>query len=277
MAAKAFSPGNITLFFMISPHKNPLKMGSLGLSFAVNKGAWATAERSKVSSVYLNGKKESFPTLNDGIRHLADRPVMVKIKTELPLGAGFGMSGACTLAALLAINEELGLGKSRRELALIAHKSEVRHRTGLGSVTAEFLGGPLMRNRPGNPLAAEQLPLPAQTFFYRSFKKMSTKEKLKDRRLAAACELAFSSALEKTKRLLREKKLTWASLFRIGKEFCLASWLLPTSYVTPAINSIERRGGAATMALLGKAVIATKPFPGSRAFSVSHEGARIIE
>ncbi|MBI2576485.1 hypothetical protein HYV84_04685 [Candidatus Woesearchaeota archaeon] len=276
MPAKAFSPGNITLFFMISPNRDPRRMGSLGLSFATSKGAWAAAERSRAPSVYLNGKKESFPTLTDGIAMLANRPVMIKVTTELPLGCGFGMSGACTLAALLAINKELRLGKSSKEIALLAHQSEVMHRTGLGSVTAEYLGGVLLRNKPGKPLTAMSLPLPPGTLFFRSFGKLKTSSILDKRGLASQLKPGCSAAFRKIALLRANKKLRWESIIPLGKEFSLGSGLLRDKKLIRCINQIEGRGGFATMALLGKTIISTKPFPGSKPISVSLQGARVI-
>ena len=146
-SAKAFSPGNITCFFAIVPNKNPLKKGSLGVSFAINKGAFAEVSKAKKTETIVNGIKKRFPTVETSLAMLTREPLKVKIRTQLPIGCGYGMSGACTLAAVFAANKLLNLNKIGKELALIAHKAEVINNTGLGTVTAEFLGGILIRNK----------------------------------------------------------------------------------------------------------------------------------
>ena len=110
-SAKAFSPGNITCFFAIVENKNPLKKGSLGVSFAVNKGAIAEVKRGKKDEIVVNRVKKRFPTVETALRFLTKEPLKVKIKTQLPIGCGYGMSGACTLAAVYAANELFGLKK----------------------------------------------------------------------------------------------------------------------------------------------------------------------
>ena len=58
----------------------------------------------------------------------------------MPLGCGFGLSGAAALATAYALNEYLSLGKAREALAMIAHVAEVENRTGLGDVCSHTMG-----------------------------------------------------------------------------------------------------------------------------------------
>jgi pantoate kinase len=67
------------------------------------------------------------------------------------MGCGYGTSGAGALSLSLALNEALGSNLSNIEAAQIAHQAEVKHRTGLGTVTSAFYGGLLIRIQPGAP------------------------------------------------------------------------------------------------------------------------------
>jgi pantoate kinase len=73
----------------------------------------------------------------------------------LPMGCGYGTSGAGALSLSLALNEALGSNLSHIEAAQIAHQVEVKHKTGLGTVTSAFYGGLLIRTQPGAPGFAE--------------------------------------------------------------------------------------------------------------------------
>ena len=173
---KAFSPGNITCIFAIIPNKDPLKKGSLGVSFAVNKGAIAEVSKSTKNEMIVNGTRKKFPTVETAVRFLTNEKLKIKIKTQLPIGCGYGMSGACTLATVYAVNELLGLKKTKEELALTAHKAEVINNTGLGTVTAEFLGGILIRHKKGKPLSAKKLQIDRKAIYYKSFGPLDTKK-----------------------------------------------------------------------------------------------------
>ena len=67
--------------------------------------------------------------------------VKVDLTSPLPLGCGFGLSGAASLATAYALNELLHLGKDMETLAMIAHVAEVENRTGLGDVCSQYHGG----------------------------------------------------------------------------------------------------------------------------------------
>ena len=67
--------------------------------------------------------------------------IIVEHHVEVPLGAGFGTSGAAALSLALALNEALSLGLSKIEAAQLAHVAEVECKTGLGTVIAETFGG----------------------------------------------------------------------------------------------------------------------------------------
>jgi pantoate kinase len=78
--------------------------------------------------------------------------VALELDLDLPVGHGFGMSGAMTFAALMAVEGELGLlGGDVDRLLAFAHAAEVAFSTGLGDVVAQARGGIDVRVRPGLP------------------------------------------------------------------------------------------------------------------------------
>jgi len=138
----AFSPGNISCTFVIKKSKNPKKTGSLGLGFTLNKGVVVTVKKSNTKNIiYFNNKKINFLTVNSVVKKLTNEKLQVKIKSELPLSYGFGISGASALATAYAANKLLNLKKTKKELAHTAHIAEVENLTGLGDVVNQFYGG----------------------------------------------------------------------------------------------------------------------------------------
>src|SRR3989338_10943135 len=122
--AKAFAPANVSCIFKIYEHKNPRWMGSYGLGFTLNEGVMATASIAKRNEVAFNNESINFPTVKSVIEKLTKEKLRICIKTKLPLGCGFGLSGASALATAYAINKLLNIKKSNKELAIIAHIAE---------------------------------------------------------------------------------------------------------------------------------------------------------
>jgi len=96
-----------------------------------------------------------FDLLDDRVtlEHQQEKTLFLEMKThfELPMGQGFGMSGAGLISQILAVNDLFGGPFSRRESIGIAHGSEVKHRTGLGDIPAQSVGGFTIREREGLP------------------------------------------------------------------------------------------------------------------------------
>ena len=165
-SGKAFSPCQITGFFRIhDSEKNPLRIGSTGAGINLGNGVTTTVRigrsgRSKFN-ILFNGRPLPNPVVSlEVIReHLGRSPrkaqMTVSHETPLPMGCGYGTSGAGALSLSLALNEALGSNLTQVEAAQIAHKAEVKNRTGLGTVTSAFYGGFLLRTKPGAPGFAE--------------------------------------------------------------------------------------------------------------------------
>ena len=160
---RAFSPGHITGFFQICDEaKNPLERGSRGAGVSVSKGVTTTVEANPAEHpmirIVINGDPNVSAPVSESIitRFLDHEPkqhfdIRVNHEVELPIGSGFGTSGAGALSLALALNEVFELGFSKVETAQYAHIVEVEHRTGLGTVIAEFFGGIEIRSAAGGP------------------------------------------------------------------------------------------------------------------------------
>ena len=104
--AKAFAPGNLSCVFKIIPHPEPTKMHSLGMGFTVLQKALLLRCPSIAAgaTVHFNGSVIHFPTVVSVIQKLTPESVRVDIDSSLPLGCGFGLSGAASLATAYALN-----------------------------------------------------------------------------------------------------------------------------------------------------------------------------
>lgn len=118
------------------------------------------------TKVAFNGRPLRNPVVSQSVvrEYLDNEPspaeVHVSHQSVLPLGRGYGTSGAGALGLSLSLNEALGEPLTKLEAAGVAHKAEVECKTGLGTVTAAFHGGFLARLKPGAPGAGEVRKLP---------------------------------------------------------------------------------------------------------------------
>ncbi|MFW6375970.1 MAG: pantoate kinase [Thermoplasmatota archaeon] len=152
MTSKAFCPGHITGFFSIPIERKKAmnKVGSKGAGFSIALGATAEAEvEGNGWDITVNGEKTSFLVVEKTLFNLAPGG-KVELSTDIPFSQGFGMSGACALAAGTAVLGELGEKDSDKALNA-AHESEIFCRTGLGDVIGQYNGGFETRVKGGLP------------------------------------------------------------------------------------------------------------------------------
>ena len=135
---KAFAPGNISCVFKVIPHADATRMHSLGMGFTVKEGVEVIVSEHRETKVLFNGQSIDFPTVRTVVDRLTQNTgtagMKVDITSPLPLGCGFGLSGAASLATAYALHELLHLHKDTETLAMVAHVAEVENRTGLGDV-----------------------------------------------------------------------------------------------------------------------------------------------
>jgi len=262
--AKAFAPGNLSCVFKIISHPEPTKMHSLGMGFTITEGVVVTvSQHSSQITVQFNGSEIRFPTVVSVVQKLTSQPMRIEIDSPLPLGCGFGLSGAASLATTYALNALLELGKSEEELAMTAHVAEVENRTGLGDVCAQYHGGCLVKLKRGYPLAAERLPIPAQPVYYRYFSSIQTKTILESAERRERINRAADETLQALEILTKAESVDFNACIRLSKQFSLNSGLLEDTRVQETIREIEDAGGIASMIMLGNAVFSTHPFEGA--------------
>jgi len=272
-SVRAFAPGNVSCIFRIIDNKDRTKRHSLGVGFTVDKGVVVKVSRSNKTRMYANGKKIRFPTVKTVIKELTNKTVKVEIKDQLPSGAGFGISGASALATAYALNKLLNLGKSKKELAMIAHKAEVISSTGLGDVGGQFNGGFNMKVKRGKPLEVVNLGVKGVDVYYVFFSRIETKKVINSRLKKRKINKAGERALKRIK-LLRNKTLK--DIIRISKDFAVESGLLRNKKVKCLIKKIENKGGNASMIMLGNAVFSDIPFKGCKRIKISERGAYLL-
>jgi pantoate kinase len=165
---EAFSPAGITSFF--EPYEltpadkrlpQSLRMGARGGGFTIRTGTTTcvTAHRARRSRVEIivDGKRRNDFSTTEAVAELllrrTDKKFTVKIEhmITVPVGAGYGASAAGALSTALAMNELLRLGMTFDELGLLAHRAEVRCRTGLGTVGPLMVGGCIVQREGGPP------------------------------------------------------------------------------------------------------------------------------
>lgn len=163
---KAFSPGHVTGIFRIHDQpEDPLEKGSWGAGVSLAMGVTTrvqTRDSSRNSfKIRINGKsadsaKVSEHVINTFFSHARKKyKIIVDHSVEIPIGSGFGSSGAGALSLALTLNEAFDIGFSRTKAAQVAHIAEVECKTGLGTVIAEVAGGLEIRTEPGGPGVGE--------------------------------------------------------------------------------------------------------------------------
>lgn len=275
--ARAFAPANISCIFRIHIHKNPRWAGSCGVGFTLNKGVIVNVKKAKKTEVLFNNRKINFPAVRDAVNKLTREKVNVNIKSKLPLGCGFGLSGACALATAYALNKLLNLKKSKRELAIIAHTAEAENKTGLGDVVNQYYGGFCVKLKPSPYFVVKKLPIKNVDLYCKCFSRLPTKSVIANLKIRNRINNAASIALIKIKKLMAQKNnIKFGDVIKISKEFASNSGLLMDKRVMQTIKSIEQNGGNASMIMLGNSVFSDKPFKGCIKLKISNKGAHLL-
>ncbi len=171
--ASAFVPAHISGFFQVFDEFHEFeRKGSRNCGPCIDAGVLTKvkvepAARTSIS-VHINNERapgaKTTLTAVENLLGLVHEPleVVVAHSCKVPIGAGYGASGAGAFGAALALSHALGLRLARERIAAIAHVAEVTCRTGLGDVGAQALGGLVIGLEPGAPPHGrwEQIHLP---------------------------------------------------------------------------------------------------------------------
>lgn len=230
-----FCPAAISCIFSPKIENDPLSSGSMGVGFTINKGVVAKPSL----GVVFNGKKIEFPTVEFVLRE--NKMDGVELITDLPLGCGFGLSGASALATAFLCE------KPAIELYDLAHVAEVVNLTGLGTVATQAFSGLVIRKSASCPskIVVERYAWDYELDFI-SLGSISTREVLTSRK----------DLSEIGKKWLKEfmKRITLENLFKCSKAFAEETGLIEP--VRDIVEAVESSGGMASMAMLGKTVFA---------------------
>lgn len=146
-------PCHITCFFEIREHDNPLETGSRGAGFNLDVGIRTIVRLRRSRDVEVSGGND----VSRGVVEHMLRSLNVGARVELehdepvPMGVGYGVSGATALGAAMATSIALGNIMTLSQAGAVAHVVEVEHMTGLGDVIAQIHGGVEVRVREGAP------------------------------------------------------------------------------------------------------------------------------
>jgi pantoate kinase len=161
MTISAFVPGHITGLFRIHDSEpDTLHCGSTGAGFSVSLGTTTSVRTKEGNSlrveVEYNGESIDAPVTTTVVRTMAEQyeckfTILVQHQSDLPVGVGFGASGAGALGTALALGKLLDAKMTPVKAAGFAHSAEIVNHTGLGDVIGQFEGGVEVRVLPGAP------------------------------------------------------------------------------------------------------------------------------
>ena len=262
MKAIAFAPAHISGFFEPVYHKEDFaRSGSRGAGMSVSLGAisevFIESSNKQSIEIYLNKKRLAAPVTNFAIKYLIGTNklrVIVKTILQLPMGQGFGMSGAGALSAALAVSKITG--QSREEALKAAHFAEIQYKTGLGDVLASSFGGLELRKNAGLPPwgIIEHIPCKSDVVICVIGKKINTKNVLNDSKRANSI-VEYGKYC--TKKLLEAPSVE--NYFKLSQLFTEKIGLAEKKTID-AINAANKYGNA-SMCMLGNSVYAIGKTP----------------
>lgn len=263
--ATAFVPGHISGFFQICDEASePERKGSRNCGPCINTGVLTevSAEPSGRTNieVFIDGQKTSEAQTTVAVvrqmLHMMPGPAEVTVKHSIrvPIGAGYGTSGAGALGTALAFSKTLDLGLTRSKLIEVAHVAEVSCGTGLGDIGPQAIGGLVIGLDPGAPPHGKWRHIPVSQnmkIVCATLAPLPTKKLLKDAELRDRSMKFGDLALES---LL--KSPTPQDFIKASYEFSEALGLLDDELRT-LIRTAKSAGAiGASMVMLGKAVFA---------------------
>jgi pantoate kinase len=269
--ATAFVPGHVTAFFSAHPAERPAAAGSRGAGLTLTDGVTVRVSAGDeappggddlpdgdAGSRTIDGERGTVEPVEDVLAALDGTGVDVAVETDVPIGAGFGVSGAAALGAALAANDALDRGRSENELVRIAHEAEVNRGTGLGDVVAQARGGVPIRLEPGAPGVGALDGIPADARVeYVTFGELSTEAVL-----GGDTSVLSASGADALDRLRADPRLP--TLMASAREFAGEADLLVPE-VAEAIAAVDAErdqssgsvgDAGAAMAMLGRTVFA---------------------
>ncbi len=260
MKTRAISPTHITGFLEIRDKApNVLRKGSRGagicLSLSVETEVETNEEDGRIE-VKING----VPSRAKVSRSVADtllklsrmkHGLLIRHRIPVPIGSGFGTSGAAALGVALAGSRALGIDWPPLRLAQLAHGVEVKLRTGLGTIAGEYFGGVEVRTREGAPGVGEVIRIPfhpRDTVVALHHGPLLTSKILSDQRFRNRIN-SIGGAY--TDLIIRKPDLR--TFLTLSQEFTSALGLATASQ-RRTINDLSNHGYPAAMAMFGRTI-----------------------
>jgi pantoate kinase len=260
--AASFSPAHITGFFQILDRpRNPLFKGSRGAGVSLTKGVKTTVHINKSPKknieIKINGRLTEAAQVSNSVANAflsiagANCKLLIEHDVDVPIGCGLGSSGAGALGLAFALNEALGLGLTKIEVAQAAHVAEVKCKTGLGTVIAELSGGLEIRTKPGAPGIGEVKPIRVDGDYVvicLPFGPMSTKKALTDPKLRRLINKHGGKLVEE---LVAQPSV--GRFLELSRSFAEKTMLI-SERVRKVLTDVDNHGFASSMAIFGETV-----------------------
>jgi pantoate kinase len=247
-SSRAFVPGHVTGFFSVHEADDPERAGSRGAGLALSAGVTVEIERAADTSMQLNDEPAAMEAVTRVLTAL-DAEARVTATTDLPVAAGFGVSGAAALGTALAANRLFDRGRSENELVALAHAAEVEAGTGLGDVVAQARGGVPIRLDPGAPEYGRLDAVPARS----RVEYLTLGERSTEAVLSGSTDRLSAVGVDRLVELVDDPTLP--TLMAASRRFAREADLL-TPEVEGVIEDVQAAGGEAAMAMLGETVFA---------------------
>ncbi|NNM54304.1 MAG: GHMP kinase [Spirochaetales bacterium] len=261
--AEAFSPGHVTGLFSIHEDADPRRKGSLGAGFCVALGVSSRVAESERELYIFDGQLQADVPVSRAVVRLffehtglPRQPLLVTQTSALPVGCGFGTSGAGALSLVLALNALCGAPLAREEAAALAHLAELEIGTGLGTVIGELSGGMEIRAAAGAPGTGRVIPVPFQESWravFLVFGPLSTAGLLKQPALRSRINSAGLVLLDEFK-----ANPTPDCYLALASEFTRRTGLL-TPLLEPVVQTLESAGFTPAMLMFGEGVYTLVP------------------
>lgn len=265
IGTRAFAPSHITgLFQIFDQSTNYLKAGSRGAGVSLCRGVTTVvkAEKSEKNSliIKINGLISNSAEVSKHVveiflskfnKETAGYNLIVEHQVEMPIGAGFGTSGAAALSLALALNEAFKLEMTKIEAAQIAHTAEVECKTGLGTVIAETFGGVEIRTKPGAPGIGEIKHIPAKkeaVVACLSFGPLPTRKFLTDKIIRGRINELGEKLLNK---LIEEPNID--NFLRLSRQFAEHVGLI-NEKMMPILSAANKAGFVCSMPMFGESI-----------------------
>ncbi len=267
--AKAWAPAGLSGFF-VPRITNDLRTtgaagGGVGIEEGVSVEVRVYESEQTIIENYINGCPLESRLVGYIIKRLLEKKpsinppykIVVDQKISVPIGGGYGTSGASALAVSIALAKALRARVTLNDIATIAHEADIVNKTGLGTVVGILgcCGGIVIVEEPGGPGVAKTNSIMLEddlrilTIFYGARSKeaiLSNAQGLKD------ISKIGTKALEK---ILEDP--TPETFIEQCRWFAEATGLM-TPAVKEVVRELEKTRGVlgASMTMIGDAVFA---------------------